>query len=150
MAENAYKITPWKYSEEKEEAFIPVEPGIRDLLIEDAKFIDGEEVYHIYFKDLMNEARFSLRYWLIGADDNGNIKPDTRQRGTLITLGKALFGPDFTGGIPHPSDIIGGVVRAEVTLKPNATGDKSYPRIYRYDPTVEELALCGSIEQYYI
>lgn len=145
-----YKITEWKYSDEKEEVFAPVEPGIRDLIIEDARFSEGDEVYTIFFRDLENDAKFSLRYWLITADENGNIKPDTRQRGTLITLGKALFGPESNAGVPFPGDIIGGVVRAEVVLKPNAAGDKSFPRIYKYEPTTEDLAYCGTIEQYFI
>lgn len=137
----------WKYSNEVEKESIPVEAGIRHLLITDARLTD-DETYIVEFEDLENEAVFSLRYWLNSIDDNGNIKPSAKDRGTLISLGKALAGRSI--GIPYPDDIIGGVVEAEIFLKPNKAGDRFFPRAYKFNPVNSDLACLGTLDQYTI
>ena len=148
----AFKITPWGLSNEVEEITVPIEAGEHDLYITSASYDDSEPanpVYKIGLKSLQTNAEFTQAYWLNSTDkDTGAITKNKQARGTLITLGKALFGVEV--GIPHPNDIIDGVVHAEVKMsKPNDKG-KSYARIYQYEPVPQEIAMIAGIEQYYI
>ena len=148
----AFKITPWGLSNEVEEITVPIEAGEHDLYITSASYDESEPsnpIYKIGLKSLQTNAEFSQAYWLNTTDkDTGAIIKNKQARGTLITLGKALFGVEV--GIPHPNDIIDGVVHAEVKMsKPNDKG-KSYARIYQYEPVPQEIALIAGIEQYYI
>lgn len=143
----AYKITEWEYSKEVEKSSIPVEEGARFVKINDAQFLPDTKEYHLTVEDLSNGAEFTLRYWLNGTDKNGNITSNAQSRGTLISLGKALFGMPV--GIPAPSDVVGGVVVAEVVLKESPTSGAKFPRVYKFSPATEEVVSgYSSIEQY--
>ena len=144
----AYKITEWEYSNEVEKSSIPIEEGARFVKIKDAVFEPDKKEYYLTMEDLTNGATINLRYWLNGTDKNGNITSNTQARGTLISLGKALFGQAL--GIPAPVDVIGGVVIAEVVLKASTTSDAKYPRVYKFSPATEEVVSGYSdIEQYF-
>lgn len=148
----AFKITPWGLSNEVEEITIPIEAGEHDLYITSASYDDSEPsnpTYMIGLKSLQTNAEFTQTYWLNATDKvTGVITKNKQARGTLITLGRALFGVEV--GIPHPDDIVNGVVHAEVKMsKPNDKG-KSYARIYEYEPVPQDIAMIAGIEQYYI
>lgn len=142
----AIKVTEWKFSKEVEAERIPVEPGIRYLLINDASYTEGEEIYTLNFQDLQNDARFTVKYWLNSSDKSGNIIPNSAARGTLISLHHAALGQDR--GIPYPDDIKGAVVRGDVTLKDY--NGKMFPKIYKYMPVSLEWACMGFIEEQYV
>ncbi len=142
----AIKVTEWKFSEETEAERIPVEEGVRYLLINGATYTEGEEVYSINFQDLQNDARFTVKYWLNSSDKNGNIIPNSAARGTLISLHHAALGQDK--GIPYPDDIVGAVVRGEIVLKDY--NGKAFPKIYKYMPVSLDWACMGFIEEQYV
>lgn len=145
-----YGLGAWDYSNEVDATSIPVETGIRTLRIETASLDPTTKEYRISFHDVNNKAEFTLVYWLNSSDENGNIISNTSQRGTLISLGKALYmDSDEPVGIPMPSKIVGGVVNAEVKMsKPNETG-KTFPRIYKFMPAKsEDVILHSKINQY--
>lgn len=142
----AIKVTEWKFSDETESERIPVEAGMRYLLINSASYTEGEEVYTLNFQDLQNEARFTIKYWLNTSDKNGNIVPNSAARGTLISLHHAALGQDK--GIPYPEDIVGAVVRGEVVLRDY--NGKSFPKIYKYKPVNLDWACLGFIEEQYV
>lgn len=143
----AYKITNWEYSNEVEKESIPVEEGDRFVKITSSQFLPDTKEYHLSVEDLTNGATFTLRYWLNSSDKNGNIISNTQARGTLISLGKSLFGQPV--GIPAPTDVVGGVVIAEVVLKASTTSDAKFPRVYKFRPATKEVVDGYSdIEQY--
>lgn len=142
----AIKVTEWKFSDETEAERIPVLEGSRYLLINDASYTEGEEVYSINFQDLQNDARFSVKYWLNTSDKNGNIVPNSAARGTLISLHHAALGQNK--GLPYPADIIGAVVCGEVVLKDY--NGKAFPKIYKYKPVNMDWAVLGFIEEQYV
>lgn len=141
--------TVWKYSNEVEKQNIPVEAGYRTLLITDAVEDESAATYKISFMDLGNDAEFSVTFWLNNISDTGMIMPNTKARGTLISLGKALAGSPI--GIPYPGDIISGVVAAEVTLQPSKKDpNTNFARIYRFEPVSRDFAVLGGLDQYCI
>ena len=143
----AYKITEWEYSGEVDKTAIPVEEGLRYLKIMDASFDPSNKQYEMSVQDLTNSAEFTLRYWLNGTDKDGNIVANTSARGTLISLGKALFGMPV--GIPAPGDVVGGVVTADVVLKKSATSEAKFPRVFKFSPATKSVVDDYSdIEQY--
>lgn len=143
----------WELSDEVPETreWKNLEVGEQNLIIKDAKLVD--DVYTITLASINADEgdtipQSDFRYWLTTTDSLGNIVKNVGARGTLITLGEALAGKCI--GIPEPSSIIGGIVHAEVKLsKPNAQG-QCYLRIYKFEPVPEEIALCATIDQYYI
>lgn len=144
----AFRTTEWKYSNEIAAEDIPVKEGPQYLQILNARHEEDSDVYTLFLKSLSNDAEFSVRYWLTSAED-GIPVPNSRSRGTLISLGKALAGCPI--GIPNPVDIVGGVVQADVRMsKPTSSGG-TYPRIYQFAPVPTEIVLgFGSIDQYSI
>jgi hypothetical protein len=144
----AFKKTDWEYSDVVDNTQIPVSPGPQYLFIRDARFNKEDTEFTMTVQSLTNDAEFNLRYWLTSRDQNGAIIPNSKARGTLISLGTALAGEPI--GIPNPVDIVGGVVLAEVTMsKPNDKGN-TYPRVYSFQPVPEEIMTSFSnIEQYF-
>lgn len=146
-----YKVTEWEYSGEVDKTLIPPETGIRNLSIVDASLDPERNIYKVTVDDIDAGCEYTLQYWLDYTDGNtGETTPNRTARGTLISLGKALFAEEARG-IPAPCDIIGGVVKAEVKLQKSTTSDAQYPRIYKFmaasRDVVEENAL---IDQYYV
>lgn len=146
-----FKTTQWEYSDDDStlEETRYMTPGIKYLLIEDASYNPDNAEYRLKVcnaEDMQEKA--TLIYWLNGMDSNGNIIKNTQNRGTLHTLGTALAGVDI--GIPAPSDVVGGVVKADVKLgKPNDKGIQ-YPRVYKFEPVPEDIALTyAMVEQYF-
>ena len=142
--------TAWKFSNEEpaSEYTQPVE-GVQYLQITKAEVSDDELHYILGFKSLTNDAFINIRYFLFATNDEGELIPDAKQRRTLVSLKKALYGPDAVG-IPNPVDIVGAVVEADVKLSEakNSPG-KFYPRIYNYKPVPESIALgFGAEDQY--
>lgn len=144
----AFKVTEWEYSDVVDATAIPVAEGDQFLSILDAIYRPDDDEYTLYVKSLQNDAEFSLRYWLTSRDQGGALIPNSKSRGTLVSLGIALAGDAI--GIPNPVDIRGGVVRANVVLsKPNDKGAQ-YPRVYSFQAVPEDIAVLSSIDQYYI
>ena len=142
--------TKWEYSTEEpsEEYVAPVE-GEQYLIIKKAERDKDTNQYVLFLSSLTNGAFFSIRYYLDSVNkETGEVEPDARQRRTLITLKRALYGPEAVG-IPHPDDIVGCAVMAEVKMsKPNAEG-KQYARIYGFSAVPADIALeYGNPEQY--
>lgn len=141
--------TEWKYSnEEPANEYVDPEEGIQYLQIKKAEVSSDEMHYSLGLLSLSNNAYMNIRYFLYNTNDEGELIPDAKQRRTLITLKKALYGPE-ANGIPNPADIVGCVVMAEVKLgKPTANGTR-YPRIYSYKAVPGEVAATwGNPEQY--
>lgn len=145
----AFQKTEWQYSDVFDATQIPVEVGTQFLLILDAAYTSETDEYTLTVKSLTNEAEFNLRYWLTSRDENGAILPNSKSRGTLISLGTALAGEPI--GIPNPIDIKGGVVQANVSMgKPNAKGNQ-YPRVYSFQAVPEDIVLgFSAIDQYFL
>ena len=144
-----FQRTEWQYSDVVDATQIPAEEGTQFLVILDAIYNDESDEYTLSVKSLTNEAEFNLRYWLTTRDQNGALLPNSKSRGTLISLGVALAGEPI--GIPNPFDIRGGVVQANVSMgKPNAKGNQ-YPRVYSFQAVPEDIVLSFSaIDQYFL
>ena len=144
----AFKTTEWEYSNEVDCTQIDPEQGPQYLQIMDARFDEVKNTYTLTLQSFKNNALFTVTYWLTTEDEGGATLPNSKSRGTLISLGKALAGEPI--GIPFPDDVKGGVVGANVTMsKPNAKGI-SYPRIYSFDPVPEDIAVLATIDQYFL
>lgn len=143
----AFVQTVWEYSNEVEMADIPPE-GDRFLYIRNAMFDDNTQKYMIYFTDLGSGTQFMVSYNLNRINKTTLApEPNTRARGTLISLNRAMF--NVRKGIPNPVDIIGGVVSGEVVHREYQ--GKMYVNIYTYSPVPEDIVLSDSkIDQYYI
>lgn len=145
----AFRTTQWQFSDEEEresEYRYPAE-GDAWLYIEDARFDEDQQRYHIWFKDLREGGvPFSIAYNLSKVDPaTSTLVPNTVSRNTLISLNKALFAAER--GIPNPVDIIGGVVGG--TIKLRDYNGRKYVNIYRYFPPDENMVVFADIEQYY-
>lgn len=146
----AFQKTEWQYSDVVDATQIPPVEGEQYLIILDALFNDETDEYSLTVKSLTNDAEFSLRYWMTTRDPNsGAILPNSKTRGTLLSLGIALAGEPI--GIPNPVDIRGGVVQANLVLsKPNDKG-RQYPRVYAFQAVPEDIVLgFATIDQYFI
>lgn len=145
----AFQNTQWEFSDVVDVTQIPVEEGVQYLAIRGATYNKETDEYTLTVQSLTNEAEFNLRYWLTSRDENGAIIPNSRARGTLVSLGVALAGAPI--GIPNPVDIVGGVVQANVSFgKPNAKGVQ-YPRVYSFQAVPEDIVLgCSEIDQYFL
>lgn len=146
----AYKITQWEFSNGENYDAVDPEAGYRMLKIMNASCTKDDlsrEIYNITCLDLQNNAEFDLRFFLTSISDNMVRTEDRKQRSMVQSLGRSLFGPEFTG-LPYPSDIIGGIVGAEITLKESSSG-RMYPRTYHFDPVPMDWAMMADIEQYY-
>ena len=146
----AFKTTQWELSDDDctvDETTV-MSPGVKYLYINDASFDPDDAKYTVKVCNAEDsKERATLTYWLNSMDQNGNIIKNTQARGTLHTLGASLAGVDI--GIPAPVDIVGGVVKAEVRLsKPNEKGAQ-YPRVYKFEPVPEEMAVYTTIDQYF-
>jgi len=141
--------TEWKFSnEEPVEEFIQPVEGPQYLQIMKAEVSDDELHYTLGLKSLSNDAYLNVRYFLFATTDTGDLVPDAKQRRTLVSLKKALYGPDKVG-IPNPVDIVGAVVEADVKLsKPNDKG-YVYPRIYNFKPVAQSIAEGFGLEGQY-
>lgn len=143
----AFKTTEWEFSNEVDNKTIPPQEGEQFAQIMNATYNDKEGTYILTLQSLTNNAEFNLHYWLFQKDENGATLPNSRNRGTLITLGRALAGEPI--GIPFPADVIGGIVKVDVKFsKPDKNGN-IYPRVYAFSPVPEDIAAIASIDQYY-
>jgi len=133
--------TAWKFSDEEpvDEYVQPVE-GPQYLQIVRAEVSDDEMYYTLVMKSLTNDAFVNLRYFLYATNDAGELIPDAKQRRTLVSLKKALYGPTVAG-IPNPVDIIGAVAEGDVKLSESKKSPGTfYPRVYNFKPVPESIA----------
>lgn len=144
--------TPWKYSDAQDNTQIPPTEGPRYLRILDVRHEpEGRfgETYKLTMQDLETSAEFDLNYYMTETDNFGNILPNRRARGTLLTLKKALYGP-LVDGIPNPVDIKGCIVLGTISLKVKDNG-VSYPRCFVFGPVPQDLVYLSShMDQYCI
>lgn len=143
----AFKTTEWKFSNEVDQTQIPINEGQAYMFIRDARYDEEKGIYTLEMEDLTTTAQFALRYYLEQRDEYNQVSVNAQAKGTLISLGIALAGAPI--GVPNPSDVIGGVVSGVINLKTTAKGT-TYPRVYHFDPVPEDIANCGTIEQYFI
>ena len=144
-----FKTTEWEFSKEVDNSTIPAEEGEQFLQIIDASYNEEDSVYKITVQSLLNSAEFNLNYWLKMKNDKGEVLPNRRDRGTLITLGRALAGKDI--GIPFYKDIIGGIVKTNIKYsKPSVKTGATYPKAYEFYPIPEDIATMSLIDQYYV
>lgn len=131
-------ITPtnWQFSELKAKIDTPLSAGWHTLKIESAKLIQEDpEYYSVTLRDLENpEECTTFRYYLLKKDGTRNESAI----GTLNRLGHCIYGVD--AGVPYPDDIVNGIVKAEVKLRPSDDGSTTYRSIYDFFP-VDALTL---------
>lgn len=143
--------TPWKFSNEEpvDEYVQPVE-GPQYLQIVKAEISDDELYYSLTMRSLSNDAFVNLRYFLYATNqETGETIPDAKQRRTLVSLKKALYGPDVAG-IPNPVDIIGAVAEGDVKLSESKKNPGTYyPRVYNFKPVPESIAIGFGVEGQY-
>lgn len=147
------KDTEWAFSNEEptNEYTLPAE-GLQYLQIKKAEWNEDTSEYKLTLLSLTNNAFVNLRYWLDRVDqETGQTVPDPKSRRVLISLKRALYGPDAKG-IPNPVDIVDCVVMAEVKLQQSKQDpEKKYPRIYDYKAVPQEVAESyGNPDQYSI
>ena len=134
------------------------ENGIKTVKILDAKYFDetaeketDRNTYRLSIECIEGGqdagAKANLTYWLM---DKKTGLINSKTLGTMVSLGKAIFGKEFPDkAVPMPDDIIGSVVMADITIsKPDALG-RSFTRVYRYEPASVEFSAFSEIEQYY-
>lgn len=142
--------TEWEFSNEVAEEIEYAEPveGPQYLTITKAEYNEDSCEYTLNLKSLTNNASIRLKYWLYKTNDAGELEPDPSSRRVLISLKKALYGPEAIG-VPNPSDIVGAAVEGNIKLKaPNAKGIR-YPAIYNYKAVPTSIAEgFGNPEQY--
>lgn len=143
--------TAWAYSnEEPSGEFTEPAEGLQYLQIKKAELDDSTSEYKLGLLSLTNSAYLNLRYWLDAVDqETGKPVPDPKNRRVLISLKKALYGPDAVG-IPNPINIVGCVVLADVKLVAGKKDpSKKFPRIYDYKAVPEGVANdFGNPQQY--
>lgn len=103
------------------------------------------DTYTLTVEDVETGSQTTLRYWLKTKD---RTKYNESVLGTMRSLGKAVFGPDFIYDVPAPGDIIGAVVCAEVKVTKDNSG-KEYNRVYHYTSVTNDNMVYSDIEQYY-
>lgn len=144
------KDTEWAYSNEEPNAYAQPVEGLQYLQIKKAEWDEETSEYKLTLLSLTNNAFINLRYWLDQVDqESGQTVPDPKSRRVLISLKRALYGPEAKG-IPNPVDIVDCVVLAEVKLQQSKKdAEKKYPRIYDYKPVSEDVAKSyGNPDQY--
>lgn len=142
-----FKTTDWEFSNEVDATSIPPVEGVQFAQIKNAQYKEDDGTYIITLQSLTNDAEFTLHYWLFSKDENGATIKNSRNRGTLISLGRALAGEPI--GIPNPVDIVGCMVKIDLKFsKPDMKG-ASYPRVYVFMPVPEDIAVLSIKEQYF-
>lgn len=157
----AFKTTKWELSEISDDEiqqapqFANFTDGLHIVKITEASYVDEDtaedpalaNTYKVSFESVGEDgAKASVRYFVKNKERtayNSNVL------GTLNSLGKAVFGPEFIDMVPAPVDIIGAVVGAEIKMSPVNNLGKSYPRVYHWVPVPDAYSIYSNIEQYY-
>lgn len=125
--------TPWKYGLLEEEERIAPEVGNRFLYIDTAELVEDDPskpYFRLNVTDLQNSATISVRYYLLTrSKSTGNTFRNRHTFETLLTLGRALYGPDMAEA-PNPVDIAGGVVIGAVSQRSYEKKDGSTGSAY--------------------
>lgn len=92
-------------------------------------------------------ARARLTYWLMEKDTD---KYSSKTLGVLTGLGKSILGKDFPDkSVPHPNDITGAVVMADINLsKPDSLG-RTFTRVFKWSPASYDFSAFSEIDQIY-
>ena len=105
-------------------------------------------------KDLEDNIIFQQKYTLDTRTETGAWVEDSRGRGTMVSVMKALFGLDK--GVPHPNNARGGVLMGEVKLsttisKKDGVTPMTWTNIYHYKTAPEAYVLAYSdIDQEFV
>lgn len=152
----SYNLTPWEFDDvtaadaaNTSFDYKLMEAGWRHVKILSATCDDNGK-YAIRLQDLQDpEATAYVSYNLYKAGENGEMVKNGWSVATLLSLKKALFDQDK--GIPHPTDIVGGVCLAEVRHKTSETSGRTYVNIYKFKPDIEDFVMCGDlVDQFYL
>lgn len=167
MTDEGYKIDDWELyniPDENIEKGQPSKfkyftaPGLYTVKIVDAKYYDEYtapkktmiDTYSLTIECIEEGvnagARAKLTYFVKNEE---RTKFNDNTLGTLRSLGKALFSDVFTGYVPAPGNIIGGVVVADVKIsKPDAL-ERTFPKVYHWQSASSDFAIFSDIKQYF-
>lgn len=165
--EEDYKIDKWalfdipedqiEERQQKEFKYF-TENGLYTCKIMDAKYIDefaaekktDIDTYKVTLECIeageSAGARANLTYF-VKNENRTMFNPNTL--GIMRSLGKALYSDAFTGSIPAPNNIVGGVVVAEVKMGNPDKDGKRWPKVYHYQSASSDFKLFSDIKQYW-
>lgn len=164
----AYKIDSWDLTDipedqiergDKTSNFVKfTEPGLKTVKIVDVKRYDEytapkpelSDTYEITIESVEEGPEFGakakLTYFLKNKE---KTMFNENTLGTLRSVGKALFNDEFTGMVPRPDNILGGVLVADVKFgKPDSLG-RVFPRVYHFSAASQDFAMWSDIDQYF-
>lgn len=150
----AYQLQVWEFSDAEGEVWGTPKEGWRPLKITAASYDPDIHTYKMTLKDLEDNIIFQQKYTLDTRTEMGAWVEDTRGRGTMVSVMKALFGMDK--GVPHPNNAKGGVLMGEVKLsttisKKDGVTPMTWANIYHYKTAPEVYVLVYSdIDQEFI
>lgn len=150
----AYQLQVWEFSDAEGEVWGTPKEGWRPLKITSASYDQETHTYKMTLKDLEDNIIFQQKYTLDTRTETGGWVEDSRGRGTMVSVMKALFGLDK--GVPHPNNARGGVIMGEVKLnrtisKKDGETEMVWTNIYRYKTAPEVYVLAYSdIDQEFI
>lgn len=92
-------------------------------------------------------AKARLTYWLM---EKGTDKYSAKTLGILTGLGKSILGKDFPDkSVPHPDDIRGAVVMADINFsKPDSLG-RTFTRVFKWSPASYDFSAFSEVDQVY-
>ena len=141
-----FESTAWKYSDMTTETeFAQPIAGDQYLFIKAASFDPDAEHMDIEFQSLANGADFRIRFFMLTKEGKQNGFTGR----VLKTLGRAINNEDK---VLAPCDIIGAVVRANVTFTtPKDLNARAYPKVEEFLPVPEDLMeFSEKKDQYFI
>lgn len=150
----AYQLQVWEFSDAEGEVWGTPKEGWRPLKITSASYDQETHTYKMTLKDLEDNIIFQQKYTLDTRTETGGWVEDSRGRGTMVSVMKALFGLDK--GVPHPNNARGGVIMGEVKLnrtisKKDGETEMVWTNIYHYKTAPEVYVLAYSdIDQEFI
>ena len=82
--------------------------------------------------------------------EKGSDKYSSKTLGILTSLGKSILGKEFPDkSVPHPNDILGAVVMADINFsKPDSLG-RTFARVFKWSPASYDFSAFSEIDQIY-
>lgn len=167
MTDEGYKIDKWALYDIPDEEIEKGQssefkyfttPGLYTVKIVDAKYYDEFtaekktmiDTYSVTIECIEEGAnagaRAKLTYFVKNEE---KTKYNDNTLGTLRSLGKALFSDAFSGYIPAPANIVGGVVVADVKIGNADTLGRRFPKVYHWQSASSDFAIFSDIKQYF-
>jgi len=139
-------LTKWAGSDIVEKRMDIPEEGPAYCQIRRASYDKSSFKYVLNLYNLATDSdMYPFFYTMKKADASGKIGPNRYSEGTLISLGRAVFGKEV--GVPFPDDVIGAIVIANIKLR--EYNGKTYASIYTFDAVPAEIVRSfGQIVQF--